>query len=255
MIHIVSLNREAAFEIYKEKNGKIKPKEIALILNEDSANIRKWKNNDRWDLKLGIKKSNKGAPKGNKNAVGNSGGGAPKGNLNGFKHGDRIPPERFNSKSFLSKYLPKATQKIMNDIHDSGLSSLDILWTNIEIHFTALIRSQKIMHVKNNKDMTKELKKKKEYNGDDFDTSEVEYEIQFAWDKQERFLKAQAIAMKTLTKMITEYEELLHKNWNLATEEQKLRVEKLKADINSIANKDNKDNEPIEILIKRKAED
>ncbi|WP_034438044.1 phage terminase small subunit [Clostridium ihumii] len=232
-------NRELAFNIYKDKEGKIKPKEIAAILNEDPANIRKWKNNDKWDKKLGIRKSKAGAPKGNKNAIGNSGGGAVKGNINAFKHGEYINPERFNNKGFLAKYLPKTTQNIMKEIQENGLGTLDILWTNIEIHFTSIIRSQKIMYVKSHKDLTKELKKSKvksnnrktEKTNTNSTEEEYEYVLQFAWDKQERFLNSQSKAMKTLEGMIKTYEELLHKNWDLATEEQKLRIEKLKAEI------------------------
>lgn len=238
-------NRELAFNLYKDKEGKIKPMEIAKLISEDPANIRKWKNNDKWDDRLGIKKSKCGAPKGNKNAIGNSGGGAAKGNLNAFKHGEYIPAERFSNKSFLTKYLPKATQKIMQDISDSGFGTLDILWSNIEIHYAAILRSQKIMHVKNQNDLTKELKKSKvetknratEKMRTDSNKEEFEYVLQFAWDKQERFLKVQSNAMKTLESLMRSYEDLLHKNWDLASEEQKLRIEKLKADINKISAK------------------
>lgn len=235
-------NKDKAFEVYKNYNGNITPKKIAEMLNENVTNIRTWKSVDQWDVKLGFKRKKRGAPKKNKNAVGNNGG-PPEGSLNAFKHGGYIPPERFNSKSFLSKYLPKATQKIMEDIQTSGLTSLDILWTNIEMHFTALLRSQKIMNVKNQKDMTKELKKSKvqrDFVGPEDEKNAVEvyreeeYIVQFAWDKQERFLNAQSKATKVIEGMIKTYEELLHKNWDLATEEQKLRVEKLKVEIEKI---------------------
>lgn len=224
-------NRNKAFDIYKSNNGNITPKEIASILNESVAKIRNWKSIDEWDKQLGVKKNKRGAPKGNLNAVGNKGGGAPKGNLNAFKDGSRIPEERFASKKFLSKYLPRVTEKIMNEIEESGINSLDILWTNIQIQFTAIIRSQKIMNVKTHNDLTKELKRKKETPGKFGDGIEEEYELQFAWDKQERFLSAQAKALKTLNDMIKTYEELLHKNWELSTEEQRLRVDKLKYEI------------------------
>ena len=47
--------------------------------------------------------------------------------------------------------------------------------------------------------------------------------------------------MKTLNSMVNDYEELLHKNWDLATEEQKLRIEKLKLDISKITGEENTD--------------
>ena len=39
--------------------------------------------------------------------------------------------------------------------------------------------------------------------------------------------------MKTLNSLIKDYEEMLHKNWDLATEEQKLRIKMLKSKINN----------------------
>ena len=59
-------------------------------------------------------------------------------------------------------------------------------------------------------------------------------ELQFAWDKQANFLQAQSKAMKTLEGLINSYEKLLNTNWDLASEEQKTRVEKLKAEVNKL---------------------
>lgn len=129
----------------------------------------------------------------------------------------------------------------MDDISDCGISSLDILWANIEMQYAAILRSQKIMFVKNKNDMTKELKRTKTSNGESSWSEEKEYEIQFAWDKQDRFLTAQSKAMQTLNNMIKNYEELLHKDWDLANEEQKVRIEVLKSKIiNSDGNKEDK---------------
>ena len=58
-------------------------------------------------------------------------------------------------------------------------------------------------------------------------------QVQQAWDKQANFLSAQARAQKTLDSMINRYEELLHKNWKLATKEQKARIAVLKSKITS----------------------
>lgn len=213
-------NREKAFEIYSENNGKITPKEIAAKLDVNSNIIRNWKSTDEWDIKLGFKRKI-GAPKGSK---GGTNGGAPKGNLNAFKHGNYIPHERYQSKKFLAKYLPKVTSSIMQELEENQMTALDILWSSIEIKFAAILRSQKIMYVKNKKDLTKVLKKQSWGK-----TDSEEYELQFAWDKQERFLNAQSKAMATLNKMLESYEEMLNKNLELATEEQKLRIEVLKS--------------------------
>ena len=45
------------------------------------------------------------------------------------------------------------------------------------------------------------------------------------------FLNAQSKAMATLTNMLVKYDDMVHANWETATEEQKLRVDKLKVQI------------------------
>jgi len=218
--------RAKAFELYKQR---FSIKEIAEELNEKTQNIYSWKRRYEWDKKL-----KGGAPPGNKNAVGNKGG-APLGNLNNLKHGNYCSVDKFLDKGFLKKYIPAATRNIIKGLSEEGVSTLDMLWDNIMLCYTGIIRSQKIMDVKSNSDITKELKKQSWGKA-----NSEEYEIQFAWDKQERFIKAQASAMKTLNSLIKEYEDMLHKNWDLATEEQKLRIEMLRSKANQSEGQDDK---------------
>ncbi|WP_283696204.1 phage terminase small subunit [Clostridium perfringens] len=221
---------DEAFKLFQESNGHITSQKIADKLGVKLSQVKYWRKKFKWKDKLN---KNRGAPLGNKNALGNKGGGAPEGNLNNFKHGNYIDESKFSSKKFLAKYMPKVTSKIVNDIEDSGLNSLDILWVNIVTQFTAILRSQKIMHVTSKSDLTKVLKK--ETYGKN---PSEEYELQFAWDKQANFLQAQSKAMKTLEGLINSYEKLLHTNWDLASEEQKARVEKLKAEISKLNGED-----------------
>lgn len=215
---------DEAFKLFQESNGHITSKKIADKLGVKLSQVKYWRKKFKWKDKLN---KNRGAPLGNKNALGNKGGGAPEGNLNNFKHGNYIDESKFSSKKFLAKYMPKATSKIIDDIEDSGINSLDILWINITTQLAAIIRSIKIMHVKSKNDLTKVLKK--ETWGEN--SSSKEYELQFAWDKQATFLQAQSKAIKTLESLINSYEKLLHANWDLATEEQKARIEVLKSKI------------------------
>jgi uncharacterized protein YjcR len=60
-----------------------------------------------------------------------------------------------------------------------------------------------------------------------------EYEIQFAWDKEANLINTQSKGLNTLAKLIKQYDEMLHANWDTVTEEQKLRVERLKVQINN----------------------
>lgn len=235
-----SPNRDKAFEIYKSCNGNISSKDLSKKLNEKVENIYRWKRIDEWDKKIHKKV---GAPKNNKNAVGNSGG-AKKGNLNNLKHGDYYDPAKHLEKDFLKKYIPTATKKIIQETAEAGLNALDILWSSIQIQWAAIVRSQKIMNVKNNKDINKVLKKESWGK-----TSSKEYEIQFADARQAQFLTAQSKAMVTLQNLINKYDELLNKDRKLANEEQKARIEKLKAEVKKIAGDDKNKNDGLKLVV------
>lgn len=183
--------------------------EIASQLNLPEGTVRRWKSTHKWDNERSDKQSErserkKGGQPGNKNATG------PPGNSNAEKFG------------FFRKYLPEETVSI---IAEMPKDPLDILWDQIQIAYAAIIRAQKIMYVRDQDDST--TTQIQEKNGDN--VTEERWEVQQAWDKQGNFLQAQARAQKTLEGMITRYEDMLHKNWALATEEQKARIDVLKS--------------------------
>jgi len=173
-----------------------------------------WADERKNQAKKGAHKRKRGAPKGNKNAVGNNGGAPPR-NKNAEKHG------------FFSKYLPEETMNIIQEINEKD--PLDILWENIQIQYAAIIRAQRIMFVEDRNDKT--VEKVEERRGK---IKGERWEVQQAWDKQANLLQAQSRAMAELRNMIRQYDELLSANRALATEEQKMRIEKLRADINRI---------------------
>ncbi len=144
---------------------------------------------------------------GNQNAAGH---GAPEGNKNAEKYG------------FFSKYLPDETREIFSAIEEAD--PLDLLWHQIQLAYAAIIRAQKIAYVKDQEDKTIEKGEEK--------TGKIrgeKWEVQQAWDKQNEFLKAQARAQGELRSLIKQYDEMLHKNWDMATEEQRARIENIKA--------------------------
>ena len=55
------------------------------------------------------------------------------------------------------------------------------------------------------------------------------WEVQQAWDKQNEFMKAQARAQSELRSLIKQYDEMLHKDWGMASEEQRSRIAQIKA--------------------------
>ncbi|CAI3653020.1 hypothetical protein CNEO3_640013 [Clostridium neonatale] len=179
-------------------------------------------------------KGNKGgAPKGNKNAKGNKGG-APLGNLNNLKHGFYCDETKRLPDEFIKKWFPVGLKNAYEESTNLGISKLDKLGHAIDMLWAKILVSQKITYVKNKKDITKELKKESWGKN-----CSEEYEIQFAWDKENNSLDVNSKAMERLANMIDKYEKLLHENWELATEEQKLRIQKLKKEIeNSIDSND-----------------
>lgn len=186
--------------------------EIAKQLDVPAGTVRRWKNTYGWQSERSDKKKanvrkRRGAPKGNSNATG-----APAGNKRAEKYG------------FFSKYLPDETKEIFDAVDDAN--PLDLLWHQIQISYAAIIRAQRIAYVKNQEDKTIEWQ-----------------EVQQAWDKQNDFLKAQARAQGELRNLIKQYDDMLHHDWELATDEQKARVDKLKAEAARIG-----ENEEIEYL-------
>lgn len=204
-----------AEQLYKQG---LKLIDISGKLGVPEGTIRSWKNRYKWDndtsATLQKKKCNvakgKGGQPGNKNALGNKGGSAPEQNKNAEKYG------------FFSRYLPEETFSIIQAIDEKN--PLDILWENIQLAYAAIIRAQQIMYVKDIEDKT--IEKIGEKFGES--SEETRWEVQQAWEKHGNFLKAQARAQSELRSLIKQYEELLHKNWELVTEEQKVRVEVLK---------------------------
>lgn len=226
-------NRDKAYEIYKDHRGEVSPKKISEILNENVNNIRNWKSNDKWDEQL-REDTRTGAPKGNQNAKGSKG--SP-GNVHNYKHGLYTSEDRYTKKN-LKRMLPTDVLNLMGELEEE--SPVDKLWRSILLQEARIIRMQKISHVKNKKDITKELKKISKG-----DTYTEEYEVQFAWDKENSNITALSKAMDTLTKMIDRYDKMIHANWDLVTEEQKLRIEVLKS---KLGVKDDSNNKSISKL-------
>lgn len=200
--------------------------EIASQLNLPEGTVRRWKCTHKWDNERSDKKNERsrkrkrGAQPKNQNAVGNNGG-APEQNKNAEKFG------------FFSKYLPEETVSI---IQEMPTDPLDVLWDQIQIAYAAIIRAQQIMYVRDRDDKTIEKIEHKDGN-----VIGERWEVQHAWDKQGKFLQAQARAQSELRSLIKQYDELLHKRWDLASDEQKARIDVLRTKV------EDKEDKPIHI--------
>ena len=191
--------------IRKSYQNGINFEELSKQFKIGVSTIKRWAYKDKWIQKNDTKKTTETKqPRQRKINLG----GAPIKNINAVKHG------------LFAKYLPAETLELVGAIET--MSPIDILWENICLKYAAIIRSQKIMYVKDADDFTERVV---------VEGKGMAYQYNEAYDKQATFLTAQSRAMGTLMNLIKQYEETC--NSELATEEQKLRIEKLKKEINN----------------------
>lgn len=225
-------NYEAAEKDYK----KFLPyKDIAEKYGVSIETVKSWRKRYGWKrakTKPKPKPKKKiGAPFGNKNAMGNSGG-PPVGSQNALKHG------------LFAKYLPLDMISVIEDIET--ITPIEILWGNICIKYAAIIRAQKIMFIESeNADKQIESVTQTVEESDQFgNTKRIEKHVDTitADIRMEKFLKAQSRAMDTLARLIKQYDELCKSE--LATEEQKARIAKLKNEV-AVIKQQNEDNKTL----------
>lgn len=199
---------DEALALYRQG---LKLVDIAKKLEIPEGTVRRWKCTQHWDgeqsersekSKASVRK--RGGQPGNRNRA------APKGNKRAEKFG------------FYSKYLPEETREIFDAIDEAD--PLDLLWDQIRLSYTAIVRAQSIAYVKDRDDKTVERVEERDGN-----VIGERWEVQQAWDKQANFMKAQARAMDTLRGLIKQYDEMLRATGEAATEEQKLRLDLLRA--------------------------
>lgn len=217
----------------------MKYKDIAEKYKVSINTVKSWKTRRGWTREKGAHKTKRvhtkarGAPPGNKNAVGNNGG-APKRNTNAVTHG------------FFSKFLPAETLEIMEQMQER--SPADLIYDQIQIQYAAIIRAQKIMWVE---DADSHLITESGYSSSDTGGS-TSYKVVHAHERFNSFLSAQSRAMAELRNLIRHFSEMVHED-----DERRLKIElmqvgitRTKAEIEKISG-DN-DEGPIEIMISRK---
>lgn len=183
-------------------------KEISAQYKVPAKTVKRWADKYKWFSEKCPEKMSKTKRKVDKICIGKLQ------NTNAVKHG------------LFSKYLPAETLELVGNIE--MMSPLDILWENICLKYAAIIRSQKIMFVKDANDVTKRMT---------MDGAEAtSYQYTEAYEKQASFLIAQSRAMGTLMSLIKQYDELCRSE--LVTDEQRLRIEKLKMELAKAHNSD-----------------
>ncbi|MGI2294164.1 phage terminase small subunit [Paenibacillus sp. GXUN7292] len=151
-----SPDRDKAKQMWLESGGKMLLKDIAAALGVGDTLIRKWKNQDNWEADLNSNVTNesnsnvtnrKGAPKGNKNAVGNKGG-APKGNQNakGNRGGKGGPPGNKKAvrtgeyESIWFDTLDEDEQQLLEEIDTNPIAQADEAITLLSIRERRMLK-------------------------------------------------------------------------------------------------------------------
>lgn len=231
--------RDQAYKLWIDSNKNKLLKDIAEEIGASPSSVRKWKSQDNWERETKrsapIIKERYDSMKGNKNAEGNKGNkkaSAPSGNKNAVTHG------------LFAKWLPDETQEIMETIQNRN--EADMLWDSIMFQYTAIIRAQKIMYVYDQADMTKEEIGSSWGEGGGGES----FTVQFAWDKQERFLNAQSRALSTLSNLIKRFvsmaDEADERRQKLTLMQHK--IDKTKAEAERISKEQGDDVEEIVIV-------
>lgn len=217
--------RDEAYRIWIESNKEKLLKDIAEELGVSPSTIRKWKSEDKWDGETKRSAPNQkeryDSMKGNQNAKGNSGGGAPKDNQNALSHG------------LFAKHIPSETAALISELHSS--SPTDIIWNNIMIQYSAIIRAQKIMFVRDEFDHTEDIINVKvnpklvdRETGESVKT-EVSRQFQYAWDKHASFMASQSRAMSTLSNLIKQFISIADE-----ADERRLKLELMQGQIDKL---------------------
>lgn len=219
--------RDQAFDIWKQHNGNITNRLIAEQLEVDEKKIAVWKQRDKWNV---VQQNNVNVVQQNKKSARNSK--KPK-----RRSGNPNPKNQFSERNsaalkhgLFSRYMPKETLTIMGMI--AGANPADLIWMQIEIQFAAIIRAQEIMFVESKDELIKELKKRKDTEWG----KEIEYEFQFAWDRQATFMNAQSKAIAELRGSIKQFLELADSadERRLKLEQMQLSIDKTKAEIDKL---------------------
>ena len=174
----------------------MKYKDIAEKHAVSLNTVKSWKKRHGWNRNKGapekesVHPKKKGAPKGNINAKGNRGNKnakPPKRNTNAMTHG------------LFGKWFNDDAKEIMQIVSEQ--SPIDILWQNIEIQYTAIIRAQQIMWVENADDHLKE----ESGHSSSKDGYSESFKVTFAYEQYDSFLKSQSRAMGELRSLIKQF--------------------------------------------------
>lgn len=170
-------NRDRAKELWLEHGGDITNRRIAELLGIDEKKVAVWKQRDKWNVVQQtesnvVQQKKKGAPKGNKNAVGNKGG-APKGNQNakgnrggaGGPTGNKKAVRTGEHESIWWDTLDEEEQELLGEIDTDPIRQADESITLLTIRERRMLQRIKRLTeglTENQKRVLQQLRTKKE---------------------------------------------------------------------------------------------
>ena len=215
---------ELAYRDYKQG---MKYKDIAEKHGVTINTVKSWKTR-HWGSKKGVHTKSKKSVHTKKSAKKQS-------SRKGI--GNPSPVRKFTERNsaavthgFFRTIFPEEAHGLVESIMEK--SALDMLWENIIIQYTAIARAQEIMFVIDREDAVIEVKRKKESETKNSSgkggrkDKELEYEIQFAWDRHANLLMAQSKAMGILTSMIKRFKGMAGDD-----DERRLKLEAMVMDL------------------------
>ncbi|QEL88472.1 phage terminase small subunit [Bacillus mycoides] len=205
----------------------MKYKDIAENHDVSINTVKSWKTRYKWDRK-GVHTNDEkvrtqkktGAPINNKNAIGNSGNKNPKwGNKNSVGHGPPKGNDNATTHGLFRKIIPNDDPHAMELLDEiQNHTEIDMLFNSIQLQYFNILNSQRIMHVRDKDDMSKEIVSESE--------GGEAYTVQFAWDKQANLLTAYSRAMTSLSAMIERFDKLAN-----VDDERRLKLVQMKTNI------------------------
>lgn len=228
-----SPNRDRAYEIWQEHNGKISNRELARVLGEKENTISNWKSRDKWNVVLQKgersttkRKRRSGAPKGNKNAIGNIGGsGGPTGNKKAVVTGE------YETISWDA--LDDTEKSLFDAVNTDEIASIDRTIRMMEIRERRMLL--RIKELQNGPELTVSMNIESKQSSVQFgDSNSKTINSEASVERIQRIEEALTRLQEKKGKYIELRSKLIPRI--LRDEMEQLKINKLKADIAKISN-------------------
>ncbi|WP_054028123.1 phage terminase small subunit [Bacillus sp. FJAT-28004] len=242
-----SPDRERAFKVWCYSGRKMKPSEIASEMGINASLVRKWKSLDRWEEQSDPLPRSRGAPIGSRNALGNRGGpGAPKRNQFAYKTGEYA--------SIWLDALEPDEKILLFEVETDPVTQLQNEMRLLELRERRMLQLRS--RILDDWDLHETISKSQLVDEDETAYTIIDHDgkVSYMSVKQPKFMEVERVT-KTPQKLerILAIEDALTRVQDkkaklidlinkiemraLSDEEQKLRIEKLKAEINAMNEK------------------